>query len=97
MQYELQSKTDILNDGNGKRVNAGFSLAHRKEVKPSVKYQVIFKHKDKFSINSICKFFEESRSGYYDSLKRMDIPGRDLPLAKKKRMSRRKSQNIRLS
>ena len=33
--------------GNGKRVNAGFSLAHRKEVKPSVKYQVIYTHKDK--------------------------------------------------
>ena len=61
----------------------GFSLAHRKEVKPSVKYQVIFKHKDKYSINSMCKFFEVSRSGYYAFLKRMDIPDRDLPLAEK--------------
>lgn len=39
------------------------SLAHRKKVKPSVKYQVIFKHKDKYSINSMCKFFEISRRG----------------------------------
>lgn len=30
-----------------KRVNAVFSLANRKEVKSSVKYQVIFKHKEK--------------------------------------------------
>jgi len=52
-------------------------------VKPSVKYQVIFKHKDKYSINAMCKFFEVSRSGYYAFLKRMDIPDRDLPLAEK--------------
>ena len=31
----------------------------------------------------MCKFFEVSRSGYYAFLKRMDIPDRDLPLAKK--------------
>ena len=29
----------------------------------------------------MCRFFEVSRSGYYDFLKRMDIPDRDLPLA----------------
>lgn len=52
-------------------------------MKPSVKYQVIFKHKDKYSINSMCKFFEVSRSGYYAFLKRMDIPDRDLSLAEK--------------
>ena len=52
-------------------------------MKPSVKYQVIFKHKDKYSVNSMCKFFEVSRSGYYAFLKRMDIPDRDLPLAEK--------------
>ena len=52
-------------------------------MKPSVKYQVIFKHKDKYSINSMCKFFGVSRSGYYAFLKRMDIPDRDLPLAEK--------------
>ena len=52
-------------------------------MKPSIKYQIIFKHKDKYSINSMCKFFEVSRSGYYAFLKRMDIPDRDLPLAEK--------------
>ena len=49
----------------------------------SIKYQVIFKHRDKYSINSMCKFFGVSRSGYYAFLKRMDTPDRDLPLAKK--------------
>lgn len=52
-------------------------------MRPSVKYQVVFKHKDKYSINAMCKFFEVSRSGYYAFLKRMDIPDRDLSLAEK--------------
>ena len=48
-----------------------------------IKYQVIFKHKDKYSISEMCKFFEVSRSGYYAYLKRKDTPDRDLPLAEK--------------
>ena len=52
-------------------------------MKPSIKYQVIFKHKDKYSINSMCNFFGVSRSGYYAFVKRMNIPDRDLPLAEK--------------
>lgn len=31
----------------------------------------------------MCRFFEVSRSGYYDYVKRMDIPAKDLPLAEK--------------
>ena len=31
----------------------------------------------------MCRFFSVSRSGYYDYLKRMDIPAKDLPLAEK--------------
>ena len=31
----------------------------------------------------MCRFFSVSRSGYYDYVKRMDIPAKDLPLAKK--------------
>ena len=50
-------------------------------MKPSVKYQVIFKHKDKYRISEMCRFFEVSRSGYYEYLHRKDIPDRDLPLA----------------
>ena len=49
----------------------------------SVKYRVINRHKDKNSISEMCRFFEVSRSGYYDYVKRMDIPARDLPLAEK--------------
>ena len=50
-------------------------------MKPSVKYQIIFKHKDKYSISEMCRFFEVSRSGYYEYLHIKDIPDRDLPLA----------------
>ena len=31
----------------------------------------------------MCRFFNVSRSGYYDYVKRMNIPAKDLPLAKK--------------
>ena len=44
---------------------------------------VIYRHKDKYSISEMCRFFEVSRSGYYDYVKRMDIPACDLPLADK--------------
>lgn len=44
---------------------------------------VIYRHKDKYSISEMCKFFSVSRSGYYDYVKRMDIPAKDLPLAEK--------------
>lgn len=52
-------------------------------MKPSIKYQVIYKHKDKYSISKMCKIFGVSRSGYYAYLKRKDVPDRDLPLADK--------------
>ena len=44
---------------------------------------VIYRYKDKYSISEMCRFFEVSRSGYYDYVKRMDTPAWDLPLAEK--------------
>ena len=44
---------------------------------------VIYRHKDKYSISEMCRFFEVSRSGYYGYVSRMDIPAKDLPLAEK--------------
>ncbi len=52
-------------------------------MKPSVKYQVIYKYRDKYKISEMCRFFNVSRSGYYKYLNRKDIPDRDLPLANK--------------
>ena len=44
---------------------------------------VVYRHKDNYSISEMCRFFKVSRSGYYDYVKRMDIPALDLPLAEK--------------
>ena len=52
-------------------------------MRTSVKFMVIYRHKDKYSISEMCRFFKVSRSGYYDYVKRMDIPSRDLSLAEK--------------
>lgn len=47
----------------------------------SVKYKVIYHHKDVYSVRSMCRFFEVSRSGYYDFVNRMDVSAKDMPLA----------------
>ena len=52
-------------------------------MKASVKYKVIYRHREKYSISEMCHFFEVSRSGYYDYIHRMDTPAKDLPLAEK--------------
>ena len=52
-------------------------------MRASVKYIVIYRRKDKYSISEMCRFLSVSRSGYYDFVKRMDIPSKDLPLAEK--------------
>ena len=44
---------------------------------------VIYRHKDKYSISEMCRFFKVSRSGYYGYVSRMNIPAWDLPLAEK--------------
>ena len=50
---------------------------------PKVKYAVIYRHRDEYPVSVMCKFFEVSRSGYYDFVKRMGKPERDTELAKK--------------
>ena len=52
-------------------------------MKASVKYKVIYRHREKYSISEMCRFFEVSRSGYYDYVRRMDVPAKDLPLPEK--------------
>ena len=52
-------------------------------MRTSVKYMVIYRHKDKYSISEMCRFFKVSRSGYYGYISRIDIPARDLSLAEK--------------
>ena len=44
---------------------------------------VIYRHKVKYSISEMCRFFNVSRSGFYDYVRRMDIPAKDVLLAEK--------------
>ena len=52
-------------------------------MRTSVKFRVIYRHKEKYSISEMCRFFEVSRSGYYGYVKRMDTPAKELPVAEK--------------
>lgn len=55
-------------------------------MRTSVKYLVIYRHKEKYTISEMCRFFNVSRSGYYDYVKRMEQPDLDLPLAEQIRL-----------
>ena len=46
-----------------------------------MKYLVIYRQREKYPVATMCAFFEVSRSGYYDFVRRMDRPDRDKPLA----------------
>ena len=50
-------------------------------MRPEVKYRVIYRHKDKYSISEMCRILGVSRSGYYGFVKRMDKTARDLELS----------------
>ena len=52
-------------------------------MRTSVKYMVIYRHKEKYSISEMCRFFSVSRSGYYGYVSQMDIPAKDFSLAEK--------------
>ena len=49
-------------------------------MKAQIKYLAIWRYKDKYPVNLMCQFFEVSRSGYYNYLKRKDNLERDKPL-----------------
>jgi Transposase and inactivated derivatives len=42
---------------------------------------VIYRRREKYPIQTMCQFFDVSRSGYYGFVKRMEKAGRDEPLA----------------
>ena len=52
-------------------------------MRAKVKYAVIYRHRNEYSVSAMCKFFEVSRSGYYDFVKRIGQPERDAELAGK--------------
>jgi len=52
-------------------------------VRPGFKYAVIHRHCREYPIQTMCQFFEVSRSGYYKYVKRLGRPAKDAELADK--------------
>lgn len=77
----LQGRSKSTNMQRWKIVVTGFSAIHGKEVRASVKYQIIEFHSHQYAISVMCHFFGVSRSGYYDFLKRQGYPEKDAVLA----------------
>lgn len=46
-----------------------------------VKYAVIYRHRQKYPVSTMCQFFGVSRSGYYDFVHRLNRPEPDMALA----------------
>ena len=62
-------------------------------MRPKVKYAVIHRHRNEYPVSVMCKFFEVSRSGYYDFVKRIDKPEQDTELANEIRICQRSADN----
>ena len=50
-------------------------------MRTSVKYHVIYRHRTEYSVSEMCRFFEVSRSGYYDFVRRTGKPEKDAGMA----------------
>ena len=50
-------------------------------MRPKLKYTVIYRHRHEYPVQVMCRFFDVSRSGYYDFVKRIGQPERDADLA----------------
>ena len=52
-------------------------------MRPKAKFAVIHRHRNEYSISTMCKFFGVSRSGYYSFVKQLGQPEQDADLAKR--------------
>ena len=62
-------------------------------MRAKVKYEVIYRHRNEYAVSVMCKFFEVSRSGYYEFVKRLGKPEDDLALAEKIKECQTKTDN----
>ena len=65
----------------GKCASAELSELHREKARPRTKYSVIDRHRNECSISIMYRFFQVSRSGYYDFVHRLGRPEKDIDLA----------------
>ena len=56
-------------------------MLNRKDVRPKVKYQIIYMNLNRYPVSAMCRLFDVSRSGYYDYVKRKERPAHDVELA----------------
>ena len=50
-------------------------------MRTKIRYLAIYRHRERYPISTMCRFFDVSRSGYYDFVKRLSNPDKDAPLA----------------
>ena len=50
-------------------------------MRPRAKYAVIYRHRNEYPVSVMCRFFQVSRSGYYDFTHRLGRPEKDAALA----------------
>ena len=50
-------------------------------MRPRAKYAVIYRHRNEYPISVMCRFFQVSRSGYYDFVHRLGRTEKDAALA----------------
>ena len=60
-------------------------------MRPKAKYAVIYRHREKYPISVMCRFFGVSRSGYYDYVGRLGKPEKDAALAEEIRQQQKQS------
>ena len=60
-------------------------------MRPKAKYAVIYRHRERYPISVMCRFFGVSRSGYYGYVSRMGKPEKDAALAEDIRQQQKRS------
>ena len=60
-------------------------------MRPKAKYAVIYRHREKYPVSVMCRFFGVSRSGYYGYLGRLGKPEKDAALAEEIRQQQKQS------
>ena len=61
-------------------------------MRPRAKYAVIYRHRDEYPVSVMCRFFEVSRSGYYDFVHRLGRPEKKYDLLSEIRRRRKWQQ-----
>ena len=62
-------------------------------MRPLVKYQIIYINRNRYSIAAMCRFFEVSRSGYYNFVHRLDRKAQDADLSDLIRVQQKRCDN----